>query len=108
MYMNGKNYLKMKIRERYKLNKSAKVGDQCVCPSCGEVFRKSTYQQAFCLTKPDTRCKDKYWNTVTPTKRNNTTRISPANRRYMAEREISNTFYYDYDDQGWDAHKDSF
>jgi hypothetical protein len=32
--------------------------------------------------------------------------ISPASTRYMTEREFSNT-YYD-DDQGWDAHKDSF
>lgn len=29
-------------------------------------------------------CKDKYWNTVTPTKRNNTTRISPANAAYKS------------------------
>lgn len=96
----------MKIKERYKLNKSSKVGEQCVCPSCGTKFEKTSYQQAFCLTKPGTQCKDKFWNTVTPNKHNNTTRISPASAKYMAERELNNV-YYD-DDQSWNAHKDSF
>ncbi len=75
----------MKIRTRYKQNKEAKVGDTCICPSCGQQFIKSSYQQAFCKTKSGTKCKDRYWNTVTATKRNNTTRISPANLRFHAE-----------------------
>lgn len=73
----------MKIKERYKRNKSAKVGDELICPSCGTTFVKEHYQQAFCKTKGGTVCKDKYWNTVTPEKRCNTTRISPANAAYM-------------------------
>ena len=77
----------MKIRERYKLNKEAKVGDSCVCPSCGSGFVKNSYQQAFCKTRTGMKCKDKYWNTVTPEKRNNTTRISPANAAWMARQE---------------------
>lgn len=77
----------MKIRERYKTNKEAKVGDSCTCPSCGTEFVKGNYQQAFCKSKGKTKCKDKYWNTVTPNKRNNTTRISPASARFMARRE---------------------
>ena len=72
----------MKIRDRYKINKDAKVGDECVCPSCNSKFIKTNYQQAFCKTKGGTVCKDKYWNTVTPEKRNNVTRISPANARW--------------------------
>ena len=76
----------MKIRDRYILNKTASVGDGCICPSCGEEFKKTSYQQVFCKSKTGTTCKDKYWNTVTPTKRNNTTRISPASARYMATR----------------------
>ena len=75
----------MKIKTRYELNKNANVGDNCICPSCGTLFEKTNYQQAFCKTKNGTKCKDKYWNTVTPEKRNNTTRISPANARYMAK-----------------------
>ena len=74
----------MGIREIYKLNKSAKVGDECTCPSCKSVFIKEHYQQAFCKSKGKTKCKDKYWNTVTPSKRNNTTRISPASARWSA------------------------
>ena len=71
-----------KLIERYKMSKSAKVGTKCICPSCGNMFIKTNYQQAFCKTKDGTKCKDKYWNTVTPEKRCNTTRISPANQRY--------------------------
>lgn len=74
------------IKEKYKLNKEAKVGDTIQCPSCGSHFEKNNYQQAFCKSKGGTVCKDKYWNTVTPTKRNNTTRISPASKAYMSSR----------------------
>jgi len=72
-----------KLKQRYELVKKTKVGDECICPSCGTKFIKSSYQQVFCKTKGGTVCKDKYWNTVTPTKRNNTTRISPASRRWL-------------------------
>lgn len=78
----------MKIKVIYQTNKAAKVGDTCVCPSCFEEFVKTNYQQVFCKTKKGTRCKDKYWNTVTPEKRNNTTRISPASARFMASRPV--------------------
>lgn len=73
----------MKIREKYSISKSAKVGTECICPSCNSKFIKSSYQQAFCKTKGKTVCKDAYWNTVDPNKRNNTTRISPASRAWM-------------------------
>lgn len=96
----------MNIRARYKASKSAKVGDTCICPSCGTEFIKENYQQAFCKTKGKTVCKDKYWNTVTETKRNNTTRISPANRRYYEDVILPSQDFDD--DQSWDAHKDSF
>ena len=88
----------MRVKERYNINKSAKVGEELVCPSCCETFIKVSYQQAFCKTKPKTQCKDKYWNTVTPKKRCNTTRISPANHRYYEnhiKREVNGS---DYDD----------
>jgi hypothetical protein len=71
-----------KIKEKYELAKSAKVGEKCICPSCGTQFEKTNYQHAFCKSKKGTKCKDKYWNTVTPEKRNNTTRISPANAAF--------------------------
>jgi hypothetical protein len=98
----------MKIRDRYNVAKAKKVGELTLCPSCGTEFIKKTYQQIFCKTKIGTQCKDKYWNTVTPTKRNNTTRISPANARYYEEYiEPYRNSNFD-DDMGWDAHKDSF
>jgi len=83
----------MKLRDRYKLNKAAKVGDKLVCPSCGTEFEKTNYQQVFCKSKSGTKCKDKYWNTVTPEKRNNKTRISPANQAWR-ERNLHNEDNY--------------
>jgi hypothetical protein len=77
----------MKLCDRYKLNKDAKVNESCICPSCNTEFIKTNYQQAFCKSKQGTKCKDKYWNTVTPEKRNNTTRISPASARWTTKQE---------------------
>lgn len=74
---------KNKIKAKYELAKAAKVGDIINCPSCNTPFEKTHYQQAFCKTKGKTKCKDKYWNTVTPEKRNNTTRISPASAAWL-------------------------
>jgi hypothetical protein len=68
---------------KYELSKNAKVGEQCICPSCNTEFVKTNYQQSFCKNKGGTKCKDAYWNTVTPGKRNNTTRISPASARWL-------------------------
>lgn len=76
----------MKLKARYQLNKQSKVGESCICPSCGCEFKKTNYQQAFCKSKPGTICKDKYWNSVTPEKRNNTTRISPASANFLANK----------------------
>lgn len=86
MFVADLKIIDMNIKKRYDLNKSLKVGQECVCPSCGTKFVKSNYQQAFCKTKNKTQCKDKYWNTVDHNKRNNTTRISPASRRFLATR----------------------
>ena len=79
--MNKQNNKYMKAV--YEGNKTASVGSVCQCPSCGTAFEKKHYQQAFCKTKGGSVCKDKYWNNVTPSKRNNTTRISPASKFYL-------------------------
>ncbi len=73
------------LKKTFKENKAKKINEACVCPSCGTSFIKTIYQQAFCKTQGGTVCKDKYWNMVTPTKRNNTTRISPANKARQDE-----------------------
>jgi hypothetical protein len=75
--MNNKKITAMKAN--YEVAKAANIGESCTCPSCGTQFVKGYKQQAFCTTKGKTKCKDKYWNNVTPEKRCNTTRISPAN-----------------------------
>jgi hypothetical protein len=98
----------MKITKAYNIAKTAKVGELITCPACGKQFIKKTYNQIFCnnaKTKKSYNCKDRYWNTVDPNKRNNTTRISPANARYYQE-VIEPNQNFD-DDMGWDAHKDS-
>lgn len=79
----------MKLQIKHAINKTAKVGDVCTCPSCGTVFVKEHYQQVFCKSKTGTKCKDKYWNTVTPEKRCNTTRISPASAAWMERMEAA-------------------
>jgi hypothetical protein len=72
------------LKALYLKAKEAKVGETVFCPSCGKPFNKTNYQQAFCKNNTGTICKDYYWNNVTPTKRNNKTRISPANAAYRA------------------------
>ena len=83
--MVSKGIEKMKVT--YKTNKENKVGSKCICPSCKTEFTKTNYQQKFCKTKKGTKCKDFYWNNVTETKRNNTTRISPASARWLMKQE---------------------
>ena len=102
------------LKALYKKAKEAPLHSEVKCPSCGTVFTKTHYQQAFCKTKEGTICKDNYWNNVTPSKRNNKTRISPANAAYqeeMKERREDSFMYnmrgMDDDDPSWDAHKDT-
>ena len=61
----------------------AKIGETITCPSCGTPHVKKSYQSVFCKSKRGTKCKDNYWNNVDPSKRCNTTRISPASARYL-------------------------
>jgi len=97
---------------------SAKVGENITCPSCGTEFVKKSYQSVFCKSKKGTKCKDNYWNNVDPKKRNNRTRISPANARYHANVIVPNEArkrgFPDVDamreheleeDGSWDAHQ---
>lgn len=95
------------LRSLYKKAKEAKTGSEIRCPSCLSMHTKKAYNTTF----DSKQCKDNYWNNVTPTKRNNTTRISPANDAYMQENNIGKYREEDTDfddDQSWDAHKDSF
>ena len=87
-----------KLKQKYSIAKKAKVGEEVICPSCGTHFVKKYYHQAFCQTKGGTTCKDYYWNNVTPNKRNNTTRISPASAAWLATQEMKreNDIYSDY------------
>lgn len=98
MGMKIRKLKRIKHRTSYEIAKQAKVGDSCQCPSCGSHFIKTNYQQAFCKTKEGTICKDAYWNSVDPSKRNNTTRISPASAAWMAKQAAIRQENYDPDD----------
>lgn len=87
-----------KLKLIYLKSKNAIIGSTCICPSCGIEFLKTTKQQAFCKTKGGTKCKDKYWNTITPTKRNNVTRISPANQTFYEDFILPNRTSQNFDD----------
>ena len=80
------NQNKNEFSRKIKVKKAAKVGETCTCPSCGTKFVKTNYQQAFCKSRPGTKCKDYYWNQVDPKKRNNTTRISPASAAWLEQK----------------------
>lgn len=49
---------KSKRKLQYEANKSAKVGEEIICPICSTKFIKRQYSQAFCCSK----CKETYWN----------------------------------------------
>ena len=80
------NNNKKKLIEAKNLCNKAKIGEEIICPSCGTKHIKKVYQSVFCSSKGKTKCKDNYWNNVDPSKRCNTTRISPASASYMANR----------------------
>lgn len=84
------NNIKQSLKDLYAKAKLAKVGEEAKCPSCKTMFVKDNYQQAFCRTQGGTVCKDNYWNNVTPTKRNNKTRISPASAVFLANKRSLN------------------
>ncbi len=101
------------LKDLYQKAKSAKVGETICCPSCKTNFEKTNYQQVFCKTQKGTICKDFYWNNVTPSKRNNTSRISPANAKFYAlhieplkDNARGWPFGVDEGPEGWDGHKD--
>ena len=98
---------KSRLLEAKELVAKASVGSEVHCPSCDTKFVKNAYNSTFCKTKGGTVCKDFFWNNVTPKKRNNTTRISPASARYMADKRSN--YEYDYlddydpgDSEYWD------
>lgn len=52
------------IKVLYDNNKEAKVGEKITCPVCKTEFVKLRSRQSFCGSRENTKCKDKYWNTI--------------------------------------------
>jgi hypothetical protein len=77
------NKNKKKLIEARQKCVDANIGETIVCPSCNTPHIKKSYQSVFCKSKGGTKCKDNYWNNVDTSKRCNTSRISPANARYL-------------------------
>lgn len=48
------------MKAAYVVAKNLAVGKDVICPACGSIFIKKSYQQAFCSG----RCKDGYWNSL--------------------------------------------
>lgn len=62
---------KVEAKDRYSINKAAKVGTQIECACCGKKVMKTNYQQAFCPPINGRRgkrykCKDQYHNATNP------------------------------------------
>ena len=76
------NIGKKKLMTLYEACKVAQIGSLITCPSCNTQHTKNAYNTVFCKTQSGTKCKDNYWNHVDKSKRDNRTRISPANARY--------------------------
>jgi len=93
------NKNRKKLIEAKELCNTTKIGEEIICPSCSSKHIKKSYQSVFCKTKGGTKCKDNFWNNVDPSKRCNTTRISPASAAWMAEQKESREAYgiEDYD-----------
>lgn len=87
-----------KLKQKYSIAKAKDIGQEATCPCCDRLFIKKTKQQAFCGGRGNTKCKDKYWNTVTPNKRNNTTRISSASADWSARQVLHRGKPYSWDD----------
>lgn len=52
-----------RLKNQYRTNTNTKVGEPCVCPSCGDGFVKSSHDQKFCELYGDA-CQYYYWNIV--------------------------------------------
>lgn len=62
---------KVEAKDRYSINKAARVGATIECACCGKSLVKKHYQQAFCppVNKRHGKryvCKDRYWNATVP------------------------------------------
>ncbi len=86
--MKNLQLLKDKLNSVRDRNREAKVGESLVCPSCGTGFKKRSYQQVFCKSKTGTKCKDRFWNTVDESKRNNQDRLSLSRVVWLFEKEM--------------------
>ena len=53
-----------RMKRLYEAAKATKVGIIVCCPTCSKMFKKKSYQQAFCSNKGKQNCKDVYWNSV--------------------------------------------
>lgn len=75
---DGQRDLVKQAKDRYESNSSKKVGETCCCPSCGKDFKKKTYQQKF----HNKKCKDIYWNSIDPVRRERATLFSQLKPKY--------------------------
>jgi hypothetical protein len=103
-----------RLQYRYNKAKSAKVGEEVVCPFCKKKFIKTTYHKTFCCnakTRKKSNCKDNFWNLVDPEKR---CRNTPYFENVILQNYALSLGYPDMEaleeaednfDGSWDAHQ---
>jgi hypothetical protein len=77
------------MKQAYEVARKAPVGSYIFCPVCGESQKKDYYQKVFCSPQTGRKCKDKYWNTITP---NRGGRRKPVFKKFDYKEIKSNIF----------------
>lgn len=70
------------MRMVYAACKETNIGQTMTCPGCGKEIIKSSYHHTFC----DQTCKDRYWNTIDPKKKNRKHPRSHYNKYNVGEK----------------------
>lgn len=84
--MKANTLTKKQMIAIYKMCKHSEVGEEMRCPGCGKIITKKSYQHKFC----NQQCKDHYWNTVDPRKKNRHNPPSHYRKYNVGEKSYAN------------------
>ncbi len=69
--------------DRYNIIKAAPKGTRCTCPGCGKIITKTAYNTIFCSNKGPHNCKDRFWTSVRPERRERADYWGKRGRSYL-------------------------
>ena len=69
--------------DRYNIIKAAPKGTRCTCPGCGKIITKNAYNTIFCSNKGPHNCKDRFWTSVRPERRERADYWGKRGRSYL-------------------------